>query len=357
MLWPRSERPSKLRATPPLWEPLRVVSTGICCSVGHDAPSARAAISARMNHFRETSFVSDGRPLVGAMLYEVELWGSGRLKAMFSRVWNEAIGALGRPAFSSLALVMLVSEPDRPGSDSHWYADTISGLVQDGQALNPASCILPLGKGGIATALQRCAELLLAANPPGHVVLVSVDSFFTAASISHFLEQGRIKTASQADGFIPGEAAAAITLSLKSSNTPALWIEGTGSATEDAPIGSDRPVRAIGLTRAIRAAEASSGCKIASLCGQVSGVTGESWYFREAALALVRTMDHRAGEFAHLPIARSIGETGAASSVVTLAWLAAVMGRSGGPGDSALLHFGNDEGNRSAIVVRHRLSR
>ena len=66
---------------------LRIAGRAMCCSVGHHAPAACAAIHARLNHFRETSFVAyDGKPVIGASLYGLDLWGEARHDRMAHRV-------------------------------------------------------------------------------------------------------------------------------------------------------------------------------------------------------------------------------------------------------------------------------
>ncbi len=338
--------------------PLRVASRGMCCSVGHNARAATAAIRARMNHFRETDFLApNGKPMMGAALYEVEQWGAVRSKAMFEAVLKESLAPFGGVASEDIALLLLLPEEDRPGASIGWAEfATLKGLRLPGASYHPESSLLPLGKAGIGTAVQLAQNLFgRSMTPPRLVVLIAVDTYFTAATIAHYLRHDRVKSADNPDGFTPGEAAAAIVLTPTPGRSPALWIEGAATADEPAPLGADAPCRAAGLKQAIRGAAQAAQCEVANLAFHASGVSGESWYFREASLAVTQSLERRIESFPHEIIARSVGETGAAAPVLTLAWLADVMGRDDGPGAGGLLHFANDNSLRSALVVRHRV--
>lgn len=338
---------------------IRIVARGMCCAVGHTAPAAIAAIRARMNHFRDTQFVGPGGfPLVGAQLHEVDCWGARRLRLMLDSVLAECMP--GPPRQSPMAVVpllLLLGESTRPGADHRW-ADEAFGArpgLPDFLA-HPASAIYTTGKAGIADVLLDARRLLWGNTPdaPRQVVIAGVDSLLSAGSIGHFLRQERLLCNDNTDGFIPGEAAAAIVLTKAAEKTPGLWIDGIAKAREVASPGGELPQRADGLSAAMREAARDAGCRIADLAFHASGMSGESAYAKELALALARALEVRVADFPHQLIARSVGETGAACGPLTLAWLAGVMGRADGPGPSALLHFANDDGARAALVVRYR---
>ncbi|WP_157659191.1 hypothetical protein [Thauera butanivorans] len=89
--------------------PLRVASAGVCCSVGNDTASTSAAIRARLNHFRQGSFVDTaGEPINVAMLYDVPTWGQSRLQHMYRSAMTECLAGLPLtsdqlpPSFSSV---------------------------------------------------------------------------------------------------------------------------------------------------------------------------------------------------------------------------------------------------------------
>jgi 3-oxoacyl-[acyl-carrier-protein] synthase-1 len=121
-------------------------------------------------------------------------------------------------------------------------------------------------------------------------------------------------------------------------------------------ISGEEPLRANGLCGAMRDVAQRTGIAIDTVDFHASGMTGESWYAKEVSLSLSRVLERRKPKFPHHIVASRVGETGAAAAVLTLAWLADVMGRGiGSPGRSALLHFADDEGHRAALIVRHRI--
>jgi 3-oxoacyl-[acyl-carrier-protein] synthase-1 len=336
--------------------PLRIAAQGMCCAVGHNAPAAAAAIRARLDHFRETDFVSDGgHPVVGASLYEVHSWGIDRLRAMLYQVLAECLRDLPRVPTSSIALVILTSEAQRPGPHHEWMHAEVGDIVDNfSQAFHRHSHVGGWGKAGIADALHGINFLFQEIEAPTHVILVGVDSLLNAMTIEHLREAERLATPDNADGLIPGEGAAAIVLTPAACDRAALWIESAAVAHDEWRLGSDRPMRAAGLSEAIRQAANQAGTRVADLDFHASGMTGESWCAKEASLALSRCIEQRVTSFPQEVITRNTGEIGAASAPMTLAWLSQAMAREDGPGKSALLHFSDDDGRRAAMVVKYR---
>lgn len=350
---------------PPRWAPLRIVARGMCCAVGHHAPAASAAINARLNHFRETEFVAQGGiPIVGGALFEVGAWGAERLAHMLRLVVDEAMGGPGAPDPSHIALIVVGAEAGRPGRSSDCLAEALAELLAQGRsadtAFHAASRFCAYGKGGIARALMEGAALMADQHGPQYILLAGADSLLDAGAIEHYLGEERIATKDNADGFIPAEGAAAVLLSRDASDAPATWIEAVASAEEPWRVDSDLPARALGLTQAVRNAARAAATEVAALDFHASGMSGEAWYAREVNLALSRCMERKKTEFPHLIVTRSVGETGAAAPLLSLAWLASLMGPGAGspgaasPGTAGLLHFAGDDGQRSALVVRHR---
>lgn len=343
---------------PPAFVPLRIAARGMCCSLGFHAAAATAAIQARVNHFRATPFVAGGgAPIVGAPLHDTPVWGAERMALMVRQVVTQCLGEPVANGHAGVAVMILCAEPGRPGMPREHLLETLRQLHTDWR-LHPDCSVRAYGKAGIAEALQRVAQLQRPGrgDGPRQVLLVGADSLLDAATIEAFLAQERIAgTDEQTDGFIPGEGAGAVLLTREPADEPAPWIDAAAGAVDPWRWGGEQPMRAEGLTRAIRHAAAMAGTRVADLEFHASGMTGEAWYAREVSLALSRCMESKRAQFRHHMVAQFLGETGAASPVLTLAWLADVMGRPrGGPGRRGLLHFAGDDGQRSALVLNHR---
>jgi 3-oxoacyl-[acyl-carrier-protein] synthase-1 len=337
----------------------------MCCALGHHSAAAVAAIDAHMNHLQETAFRCDGQVVHGATVHGVAIQGTSRHAAMAMQVWHEATAVLSAEVpRQHLPVLLLGASPTCSGMAPVQARECLAALQSAGLGLHPASRVLSLGKAGIADAIIAAAELLEGrgqfARCP-YVVVIGIDSLLTAPAISRLHAQSRLKLPNRNDGLIPGEAAAALLLSLDApADRPGVWIDGVGQGPATDPLtdeGDSPPVRATGLVKAIRQAAASAGCGVSDLDFHVSGVSGEARQFREVALALGRAMERRVDEFDHHPIARGVGETGAAAPVLAMAWLsrALLQPATRAPGRKALLHVGNDSGERSALVLRARL--
>lgn len=358
--WPLSINRGRERPGASSWMPLRIVSRAMCCAVGHTALAASAAINARMNHFRETEFVARGGALItGGALFEVGALGAERLGLMLRAIIAEVMAEQLDIDTSHVAILVLGAEPDRPGMQSSCLADAVAGLLKEmrlqGREFHAKSTFCAYGKAGIGRALVQASQSMSDPEGPHYVLLASADSLLDAGAIEQFLDDERLATKTNADGFIPSEGAAAVLLSRADAAAPALWIEAVASTEEEWRFDNDMPLRARGLTSAMRSAADMACCEIAALDFHASGMTGEGWYAKEVSMALARCMEHKKTEFPHLMVSRSVGETGAASALLTLAWLAALMGHpTNSPGRAGLLHFAGDDGQRTAMVVRYR---
>jgi 3-oxoacyl-[acyl-carrier-protein] synthase-1 len=173
----------------------------------------------------------------------------------------------------------------------------------------------------------------------------------TGPTLTSFENQGRLLTAGNSNGFIPGEAASAI-LVARATSGHHLQIDGLGFATENAAIDKEEPLRGDGLMRAILASLRDAGRAMHEMDFRIVDVSGEQFYFKEAALALARTMHVHKEEFDIWHPAESIGETGSAVGPALIAVAAASAKNAYAPGTNALFHFANDAGKRAAIVAR-----
>ncbi|MGV8597492.1 hypothetical protein ACV35V_34585, partial [Pseudomonas aeruginosa] len=91
-------------------------------------------------------------------------------------------------------------------------------------------------------------------------------------------------------GFIPGEGAAAVLVPAAcASEEPQLLCLGLGFGVEKATVESEGlPLRADGLTQAVKAAFADCGFGYELVDYRLADLPGEQYYFKEAALALSR---------------------------------------------------------------------
>jgi 3-oxoacyl-[acyl-carrier-protein] synthase-1 len=214
------------------------------------------------------------------------------------------------------------------------------------------SLIVPQGHVSIALALDQARKLIYEHNA-AEVLIVGTDSLLEWPALRVFQEHSRLLSDENTDGFIPGEAAAGILVG-RPAAASGLRIEGLGFGTEPAPIESGEPLRADGLTEAIQAALQDAGCEMHDLDYRITDVSGEQYYFKEAALALTRLLRQRKEEFDIWHPAECIGEAGSAIGPAMLVVAHAACAKAYAAGPAVLIHASNDAGQRAAIVARYR---
>ncbi len=336
---------------------ISIVSSGMVTAVGYDAPASCAAIRCAVDNFQETRFMDQGGAWQLGAAVELQEPVRGRLKLirMAAQAIAETLNEQGDVQASQIPLLLCVAELERPGRlaqlDSSFLADIQTEL---GLAFHPTSNVIARGRVGAAVALLN-ARKLIHEGGHRHVLICGVDSLLSAATLKAFEARERLLTSRNSNGFIPGEGAAAVLVSAPLANgKPQLMCVGLGFGKEAATIESDDiPLRAEGLTKALRAALTEADCGLESMDYRVTDLSGEQFYFKEAALALSRTLRVRK-EFFHLwHPADCIGECGAAIGPAILAVALAASRKGYGDGPNICCHLGNDAGERAAALLSY----
>lgn len=334
--------------------PLAILGSGMVTAVGFNASASCAAIRVGISGAQETRFMFDGEWLTGCEVPFEQGWrGREKLLRMVVPAIQECLDLLGTTPAQQVPLLLCVAEPDRPGR----FAGLDGSFLRDvqervGQAAHPDSAVIAASRLGPVQAIAQADRLLSAGRP--YCIVAGVDTLLTGATLSHYHEKRRLLTPENSNGFIPGEAAAAILLARADDQTlPQLRCLGLGMGTEPATVESEEPLRADGMTQAIKAALASSHCTYSDLHYRITDVNGEQYGFKEAALALARTMRERKEEFDIWHPADCIGEVGAAVVPVVLGVALAAARKEYAPGPGVLCHFGGDSADRMALILRY----
>jgi len=129
-------------------------------------------------------------------------------------------------------------------------------------------------------------------------------------------------------------------------------------AQERATLESDEPLRAAGLTQVSRRALAEAGLRMEDMDFRLSDASGEGYAFKEVALALSRVLRVRKESLPLWLPAECLGETGAASAMVSLVMATVAMRRGYAPGPRAISYATSDSGDRAVAVLRaHEMKR
>lgn len=338
--------------------PIAILQTGLVTSVGLSAPAACAAIRAKISNPTETRF-TDGK---GAWIiaHEVPLeqpWrGRARLARMAAMAIEECLEAVPREEWSAIPLLLCLAESERPGR-LDGLEDQLLGQIQFelGADLGAQSRVVPEGRVSVGTALSFARDLL-AFDDIRYVVIAAVDSLITGPTLRAYAQDSRLLSRSNPHGFMPGEGAGAVLLAVRSPEPAALWVRGLGFAREAATMPSGEPLRADGLVAAIRQSLAEAGCGFHDLDFRITDLSGEQYYFKEAALAVARMLRCRKEQFDIWHPAECIGETGALAGLAALVVAEATCRKGYGPGPRILCHTANDAGERAAVIVHYAVS-
>jgi 3-oxoacyl-[acyl-carrier-protein] synthase I len=335
--------------------PIAIEGTGLVTSVGLSAPAACAAIRAKISNPTETRFM--GRDGEWIMAHQVPLekpWrGRTKLAKMAAMAIAECLDPIPQETWPTIPLVLCVAERERPGRLADLDDQLLAEIEEElGLRFPEGSAVIPQGRVSAAIALAEARKLLYEGKIH-RVVVAATDSLVTWSTLDAYQKADRLLTAGNSNGFIPGEAAGAILVS-RPTGRQQLRCLGVGHAKEAAHIESGEPLRADGLTAAIRAALSDADCELHDIDCRIADISGEQYYFKEAALALSRVLRRRKGQLDLWHPAECIGEAGAAAGVAAIAVAEAACRKAYSPGVNLLTHFANDAGRRSALVLSYR---
>ena len=334
--------------------PLAVLGTGLVSGVGQTAEESCAAIRCGINNFQETHFIgSNGERLIGSTVELEAPWrGVTKLAKMAARAVRECFAAADEEP-ERIPVLMCIAEPGRPGRFEGLAHVLLQDIEQElGLRLHPHSRVIDQGRVGGVVALLQARRMLLEARC-ARIIVAGVDTFLTGATLAAYDREDRLLRRDNSNGFIPGEAAgAALLAGWQQGMTASLLVRGIGFAREPAPLGSGRPLRADGLVLAIRAASHDAGIGLKECDHRIADVSGEQYRFKEAALAITRSLRDRKVLLGLWHTADCIGEIGAAAFTAMLAVLFAGARKDYLPGPIFLGHVGNDDDRRAAFLAQ-----
>ncbi|GAA0358964.1 3-oxoacyl-ACP synthase [Bowmanella denitrificans] len=335
--------------------PLAITATGMVTGVGLDTYSSCAAIRAAIDNFQETQFIDDGgEKLMGCQVSLGEAWrGTRKLAKMLASTLTECAKQRGL-SLQQVPVLICLAEPDRPGQlpnhGNRVYFETEQEL---GFAFHPESRVIKQGRVGSLLALKLAREMIYE-DKLQHVIIAGVDSLLSASALRHFEQSARLLTSKHSDGFIPGEAAAAILVQApEAKQISQLLCLGLGFGQELATIDSEQPLRADGLVTAIKESLADANRKMEDLDFRIVDVSGEQYWFKETSLALLRTLHIPQPEFDIWHPTDCIGEVGAAIGLINLAVIKVAAEKGYAKGHQVLAHISNWDSQRAAAVLSY----
>ena len=335
--------------------PFAVLRSGLVTPVGLTGPASCAAFRARLTNPSETRFIdADGEWIMAHQVPLEQPWrGLARLARMAAMAIEEALADVPREQWDALPLILCVAETDRPGR-MEGVDDELFQRIQEllGVGFSADSMIIAQGRVGVAVAFAR-ARSLMAGPRTTRVLVAASDSLLSWPTLGHYEREDRLLTSGNTDGFMPGEAAGALLLGVPEGRAGELLCTGIGLGCELAHVESEEPLRAEGLAQAVKAALADAGCQMHQMDLRITDLSGEQYYFKEAALALSRTLRVRKEAFDIWHPAECTGEVGAASGIAIVSSALAACEKHYAPGPNILAHMSNDAGQRVALCLQY----
>lgn len=335
-------------------QPVAITAVGMVTGVGLNASASCAAIRCAIDNFQETRFMDDGGEwIMGCSVPLEQPWrGKTKLIKMAAMAIRECLAQCPTLKTEATPMMLCLPETERPGrvleDDNAFFHDLQDEL---GMEFHAKSRVIALGRVSIGVALQH-ARSLIHSGLARHVLLVGTDSLLVGTTLAAFMEHEYVLTSKNSDGFIPGEAGAAVVVEpVYRKPEPQLVCYGVGFGVEAAHVDSEEPLRAEGLTTAIKAALQESGHEMHDLDFRITDISGKQYYFKEATLALGRILRVRKAEFDIWHPADCVGETGAAIGFISLAVIKAACEKQYTKGHNILVHAGSEDGRRVAIIA------
>jgi 3-oxoacyl-[acyl-carrier-protein] synthase-1 len=333
--------------------PLAITGTGLVTGVGLSAPATCAAIRCAIDNFQETRFLDQGGEWIRGCEVPLEQpWrGKTKLIKMAAAAIRECLAGRREISPSNTPLLLCLSEHARQGrvidDDNRFFFDLLDEL---GLEFHEKSRVIAQGHVAVAVALKHARRLIQELRVR-HVLIAATDSLLVGPTLAYYEEKDRLLTSENSNGFIPGEAGAALVIEPGfAGHTQQLWCVGLGFAVEKAHVDSEEPLRADGLTAAIKESLNDAGFGESILDFRITDISGEHYSFKEASLAFSRINRTKREEFDLWHPADCIGEVGSAVGAVMIAVLKAACEKGYSKGNHILAHVGNDDGKRASMI-------
>jgi 3-oxoacyl-[acyl-carrier-protein] synthase-1 len=342
---------------------LAVQGSGAVTSVGLTAAQTCAAMRASITGFADSSFFQSLPAPVPLVAARVPLGPPPENDHMIERLVRMAAYALQECLDASavnpdrMAMLIAVRESFRRHPDLDGNESLLLEEIQRALRLrfHEESRVVPSGNAAVFHGLLQ-ARILLQSGTVEACIVGGVDSYLNPYDLRRFQDSYRLKCEGVPQGFIPGEAAAFVTVtdgSVIGSPTGNVAILGVGIANEDPAVTilSDGHPTGRGLRNALHATLQDAQRSESEVAFRVSDLNGE--YYRGVESVLCQSRFYRSQRERleiWLPAAYG-GETGAAVGALLVILSAVAMRKGYAPGPVAMCEASSDTGLRAGCLV------
>lgn len=338
-------------------QPTYIRRVGLACPIGLHWKAACAAMHAGINRKQELPYLDNGgRPIVGSFWQDMDEADAaeGRWLTLLMYALKDATSEIGLGVLAELPIVLAI--PADAAAQPPEAASTVQALARRlSVAIKPQNVrVVVEGAAGGYRAIELGRQLLSRSREPACLV-AAADSWVNARTLLRLSDSEQLLTSENADGVIPGEAAACLILSKERKEALAV-IRGIGFGHEPALPSNDIPLRGEGIAGAARAALGEAGLAMHDMDFRLSDAAGDSYSFKEQALVVARLLRQNKEIFPLWQCADTLGATGAAAGLCGLASAITAFQRGYAPGPRALGFTGNEAGLRAALVLEAHTS-
>ncbi|MCY1080755.1 beta-ketoacyl synthase N-terminal-like domain-containing protein [Archangium lansingense] len=344
-----------------------VTGIGMVTSVGFGAYPACAAIRAgivRMNELDKSQRIADRPswkpPLIGSPLKGLTdgYFGMGRWTRMTVDGLRDLMvnARLGGQEFEQLGIYLGLPSG---GGISQERRQQLAARIAQWLQLPGLQSRIRIYSEGHASALKALQDALtqLQQGRFTQAVIGGVDSLVERERLTQLWTEGRLKTDENAVGLIPGEAAAFFLVespvqARRRKAEVLAWLEAPSVAHEPVSPASGQPCNGLGLGRAISTTLVGLTDRGAHTGLILSDLNGELYRAEEFSKMVPRALQHLQQPWRLWHPADCIGDTGAASSAISVCVGARALARGYAGTDNVLVCASSDEGLRGSVYLR-----
>ncbi len=329
--------------------------------VGNDLRQTASSVRARVNRFAphpalecvsgDHESEEPSEPVVMGLCrrFPSELEGAERLVSMLLACLGDMLLGEEIAADDLASSAFLLALPANDVAVAEWGLGEAFGSDLWLRAGLPSPAVFETnqsGHTGSCELIQRAFDLLMEGSATSCFV-AGVDSYNADARVALLDESKSLRSSRNHDGFIPGEAASLLRLSLPGAASARALLERPTFGREPQPVSGGRHSTGEGLAESIRAM--SDGRR----WGRVyCDLNGQSYRFAEWGLMRTRLAAELCDDIALVHPADCLGDVGAATGGILVGCAVAALER-GYAGDSqALLWTASDDGLRASLCVR-----
>ena len=334
---------------------LHIVAAGAITSLGHDVERTVASLRSGLDRFKQVPFVGSGG--ADLVIAPIEGYADGtsaidRYEALALKALLPCLEPLTSDERQQLRFFVGLPSPSRPGVPPELAARLGKRLADRLRVAPDALQMLELGRASVLAALAQ-ARHALGRGQAAQCVVGGVDVLVNGDSLRGLSEAQLLKE--QWDGFIPGEAAAFVRISLSPGSgqwgVPAAAVHGIGLARDAATGSAKDPLVGVGVCAAFRAAVRDASVNESVLRFYVNDVNGARAGFEDAAMGYIRFSRTPKDDIEFWHLASHLGETGAAVGALELIWAGAAHELGFAPDRCAMLAASEGEYRTAALLV------